>query len=235
MAFAFDYVDGAVLRWSRTADGVECERDESYRPSFYVSSEADDLDDIRDHLSVWLAVERTAVEQWRQGFRHDSEGVLRIDVADLDAVTRVASDVRGYLPDVLQPLIDDRDAIKAELRETDDPERREELEGAVERDQVDSGLVFRLSGFLEREVRAHRVPRGSTPSPARYCSTRRRCWRRAGGASSTASSIPFGYCVQRMRTVSSDVRWLGEFSEEIDGEELVVTHGAGERDFLTST
>ena len=96
VAFAFDYIDDAVLRWSRTADGVECERDESYRPSFYVSSEADDLDDIRDHLSVWPAVERTAVEEWRRGFRHDPERALRIDVEDLDTVTRVASDVRGW-------------------------------------------------------------------------------------------------------------------------------------------
>ncbi|WP_266081257.1 type B DNA-directed DNA polymerase [Haladaptatus caseinilyticus] len=36
---------------------------------------------------------------------------------------------RGYLPDVLEPLIEDRDAIKAEIRETEDEERRDELEG----------------------------------------------------------------------------------------------------------
>jgi DNA polymerase I len=35
----------------------------------------------------------------------------------------------GYLSDVLRPLIEDRDAIKAELQATDDPERRESLEG----------------------------------------------------------------------------------------------------------
>ncbi|MFC4553588.1 MULTISPECIES: type B DNA-directed DNA polymerase [Halorussus] len=38
-------------------------------------------------------------------------------------------DERGYLPDVLQPLIDDRDEIKAELRAIEDPDRRAELEG----------------------------------------------------------------------------------------------------------
>ena len=96
VAFAFDYVDGAVLRWSRTASGVECERDESYTPSFYVSSESDDLDDIRGHLSLWSAVESTVIEEWRRGFRHDPEPVLRVDVEDLDAMTRVASDVRGW-------------------------------------------------------------------------------------------------------------------------------------------
>lgn len=35
----------------------------------------------------------------------------------------------GYLPDVLEPLIEDRDAIKRELHETTDPQRRAELEG----------------------------------------------------------------------------------------------------------
>ncbi|MFB6133337.1 MAG: DNA polymerase domain-containing protein, partial [Halanaeroarchaeum sp.] len=36
---------------------------------------------------------------------------------------------RGYLADVLGPLIDDRDEMKAAIRETDDPERRRDLEG----------------------------------------------------------------------------------------------------------
>lgn len=38
-------------------------------------------------------------------------------------------DERGYLPDVLEPLIEDRDTIKAELRETEDEDRREQLKG----------------------------------------------------------------------------------------------------------
>ena len=81
VAFAFDYVDGAVFRWSRTADGVECERDESYTPSFYITTESDNLDEVRGHLSVWPGVESTAVEEWRRGFRHDPERVLRVDVS----------------------------------------------------------------------------------------------------------------------------------------------------------
>jgi DNA polymerase I len=36
---------------------------------------------------------------------------------------------RGYLADVLQPIIEDRDRIKQGLRACDDPARREELEG----------------------------------------------------------------------------------------------------------
>ncbi|SFL45491.1 DNA polymerase I [Halogranum rubrum] len=38
-------------------------------------------------------------------------------------------DERGYLPDVLEPLITDRETMKTELRETDDAERIVELEG----------------------------------------------------------------------------------------------------------
>ena len=48
---------------------------------------------------------------------------------DVPGIGYAICDERGYLPDVLQPLIDDRDAIKAELRETNDGERRKELEG----------------------------------------------------------------------------------------------------------
>ena len=36
---------------------------------------------------------------------------------------------RGYLADVLEPIIDDRDRIKSTLADCDDPERRDELEG----------------------------------------------------------------------------------------------------------
>ena len=48
---------------------------------------------------------------------------------DVPGIGYSICDERGYLPDVLEPLIEDRDAIKAEIRETEDEERREELEG----------------------------------------------------------------------------------------------------------
>lgn len=51
------------------------------------------------------------------------------DREDVPGLGYSICDERGYLPDVLEPLIEDRDAIKAELQETDDPKRREELEG----------------------------------------------------------------------------------------------------------
>lgn len=43
--------------------------------------------------------------------------------ADVPGVGYSVCDDRGYLPDVLQPLIDARDAMKQEIREIDDPER----------------------------------------------------------------------------------------------------------------
>jgi DNA polymerase I len=48
---------------------------------------------------------------------------------DVSGLGYCICDERGYLPDVLQPLIDDRDDIRAEMRATDDPERLAELEG----------------------------------------------------------------------------------------------------------
>ena len=48
---------------------------------------------------------------------------------DVPGIGYSICDERGYLPDVLEPLIEDRDAIKAEIRETKDEDRRDELEG----------------------------------------------------------------------------------------------------------
>lgn len=95
MPFKFDFTDDVVLRWSQTEQGVEVERDESYRPSFYISTESMSLDDLRGHLSVWPTVENTAVEMRRRGFRYGAELVLRIDVQDLEALRSVSSDIRG--------------------------------------------------------------------------------------------------------------------------------------------
>ncbi|ODR83381.1 DNA polymerase I [Haladaptatus sp. W1] len=51
------------------------------------------------------------------------------DRADVPDLGYSICNERGYLPDVLEPLIEDRDAIKAEINATDDAERRAELEG----------------------------------------------------------------------------------------------------------
>ncbi|WP_227356355.1 type B DNA-directed DNA polymerase [Haladaptatus salinisoli] len=51
------------------------------------------------------------------------------DREDVPGLGYSICDERGYLPDVLEPLIRDRDAIKAELQRTDDAARRAELRG----------------------------------------------------------------------------------------------------------
>ncbi|MGM0605021.1 MAG: type B DNA-directed DNA polymerase [Halobacteriota archaeon] len=51
------------------------------------------------------------------------------DRADVPGLGYPICETRGYLPDVLETLIADRDAIKAELRDCADPDRREALEG----------------------------------------------------------------------------------------------------------
>lgn len=51
------------------------------------------------------------------------------DRADVPTLGYSICDERGYLPDVLEPLIEDRDAIKAELRDTDEEDRQQVLTG----------------------------------------------------------------------------------------------------------
>jgi DNA polymerase I len=51
------------------------------------------------------------------------------DREDVPGLGYCICDERGYLPDVLQPLIDDRDEIKTEIRRAEDPERLADLEG----------------------------------------------------------------------------------------------------------
>ncbi|MDZ7850307.1 MAG: type B DNA-directed DNA polymerase [Halodesulfurarchaeum sp.] len=67
--------------------------------------------------------------------RNISPETIRGDCEDSTTVPGLGYEIcteRGYLPDVLEPLIEDREAIKAELRACEDPERRAALEGRSE-------------------------------------------------------------------------------------------------------
>ncbi|EFW94229.1 DNA polymerase I [Haladaptatus paucihalophilus DX253] len=91
MVYKIDYVDGDVLIWSVTESGVECEVDESYTPTIYVSVHGDgEFSTARAALQDHPSVVRVAVVDERVSFRHDPEQVLRVDVVDLKAVTSVA-------------------------------------------------------------------------------------------------------------------------------------------------
>ncbi|MFH5800856.1 type B DNA-directed DNA polymerase [Haladaptatus sp. CMAA 1911] len=97
MVYKIDYVDGDVLTWSVTETGVECEVDESYTPTIYVSVHGDgDFSTARAALRDHPAVVRVAVVDERVSFRHDPEQVLRVDVVDLKAVNSVAQMVSKW-------------------------------------------------------------------------------------------------------------------------------------------
>jgi DNA polymerase, archaea type len=91
MVCKIDYIDGDVLTWSVTETGVECEVDESYTPTIYVSVHGDgDFSTARAALQDHPAVAQVATVDERVSFRHDSEQVLRVDVTDLNVVNSVA-------------------------------------------------------------------------------------------------------------------------------------------------
>jgi DNA polymerase I len=93
MPYTIDFFDGEVVEWSLTDDGAVGEQVLDYTPSFYVGvGEGDDasLGDARAVLGQFPTVARTAVEEWRPGFRHDHEDVLRVDVTSIGAVDTLA-------------------------------------------------------------------------------------------------------------------------------------------------
>ena len=88
MVYKIDYVDGDVLTWSVTETGVNCEVDESYTPTIYVSVHGDGEFStaraaLRDHPCCRARLP-SSIE--RVSFRNDPERVLRVDVTDLTAV-----------------------------------------------------------------------------------------------------------------------------------------------------
>ncbi|WP_224271024.1 type B DNA-directed DNA polymerase [Haloprofundus salinisoli] len=97
MPFKIDYLDGDVLEWSLTPGGAEFTRNASYEPTIYISAHGDgDLKEVSEVLRRHPKVTLAHLVEERVGFRHDPEPVLRVDVVDLDAVTDVAHQVRGW-------------------------------------------------------------------------------------------------------------------------------------------
>jgi DNA polymerase I len=98
MPYCIDYYDDHVETWTRTPDGVQCERDETYSPTLYAicddPGEGSDLAGLEAWLSALPSVVDTHVEEWRRGWRHSPEPVLRIDVDRIKAVKELAWDLR---------------------------------------------------------------------------------------------------------------------------------------------
>ena len=101
MVFTIDYLDDGVYEWSITSEGAEFERITDYRPTLYAAYDGDDtqeagLTELRDHLGYYPTVTSMTIDQWRRGFRHDHEAVLRIEVRHLDHLLSVAHTIREF-------------------------------------------------------------------------------------------------------------------------------------------
>ena len=97
MTFKIDYVDDAVLEWTITADGVTCTRNTDYAPRLYISGESrDELEELRPFVGDHNDVQSTGFVTRRTVWRDDPETVLEVDVADIDTITRLASEIRGW-------------------------------------------------------------------------------------------------------------------------------------------
>ena len=118
MTLTLDYLDdGRVARWTLTAEGVDREVHEAYRPTLFVGDAPGDLygrtggpdptPPTRDGLSESLAALRSFlegqaavagldIEQHRQTFRTPPRPLLRIDAASIDAISTIAKRVRQF-------------------------------------------------------------------------------------------------------------------------------------------
>ncbi|WP_158059579.1 type B DNA-directed DNA polymerase [Halorussus halophilus] len=93
MPYKIDFFDGEVVAWSLSESGAVPERVLDYTPTFYVGvgeGSTESLADAQSVLEQFPTVARTQFEAWRPGFRHDTEEVLRVDVTDIDEVSRMA-------------------------------------------------------------------------------------------------------------------------------------------------
>ena len=98
MPFTTEYLlDGGVRTWTLTDDGATATVDESYTPTFYVGT--DDrhaLGDVAPLLVDHPLVEDVAREEYRPGWRHNYEEMLRIDASSLAGVDELTGEVTRH-------------------------------------------------------------------------------------------------------------------------------------------
>ncbi|WP_226022174.1 type B DNA-directed DNA polymerase [Halomicrobium salinisoli] len=92
MVVAVDVRDDAVRLWSRTAEGIVCERDRDYSPTCYVDGPDDALADLRARLDDDTKVVRTAFDRKYVSLRDDERS--RVLAVDLDRPSEVATFAR---------------------------------------------------------------------------------------------------------------------------------------------
>ncbi len=96
--FTLDYLDdGRVIEWTVTDDGPESRVRTGYTPRFYVAprtAESDgDVSAVESAYRRHPEVVQTKLVERRPGFRRDREQVLAVDVAHIDRVRPLASNV----------------------------------------------------------------------------------------------------------------------------------------------
>ncbi|MFB6153818.1 MAG: type B DNA-directed DNA polymerase [Halodesulfurarchaeum sp.] len=88
---------GDVLRWEKTTSGVDVTVDEEYHPTIYLHADSwETVEAYRPDLEAHPKVVTTAVERWRPGWRHGSEDVLKVDLADIDTVDTLAPQIANF-------------------------------------------------------------------------------------------------------------------------------------------
>src|SRR6056297_3395162 len=94
--FKVDYLNGEVLEWHATSDGLDVVTNTDYTPTIYAIPDGDlSFEELADRLASHPLATDVGPEPWRQGWRHDPEPVLRIEVPDIDAVDELASYLRS--------------------------------------------------------------------------------------------------------------------------------------------
>lgn len=98
MTYKVDFIDGAVLRWSLTADGVAVERDSEYTPTIYAGvrdGSRAKLEALHEALAADPKVVDIEWEHWLTTLGADEpEAVLRIDLEGIDDVRQLVREVR---------------------------------------------------------------------------------------------------------------------------------------------
>ena len=97
MTFKVDFMDEAVVEWTRTAGGVARTRVTDYQPSIYVEGPDDARADLAAALDADPKVAATATEAWYTRLRHDERTpVLRVDLDRPSEVRTLAREIRHH-------------------------------------------------------------------------------------------------------------------------------------------
>lgn len=164
MTYKIDFVDGTVLRWEATPDGIECVRDPDYHPVIYVDvrdGNQSKLETLQATLAADPKVVNTAWDRWYTSLRKtERSAVLRVEVDRSDDIRSLTREIRTlheqgtYAPGTF------------ELYNTDfSPQFRYCLENEIvpiaERDLTTLPIAISEKGLADRDFGQLRLADGS--------------------------------------------------------------------------